>query len=86
MLIMTSIDFRKAFDSIKRETIIKVMMKYKLHPKLIDFIASIYTEDRTNMYINNKPICEVHITNGIRQGCNGSTVLFLMITYLIIEK
>ena len=29
---------------------------------------------------------EINISSGIRQGCNGSTVLFLMITYIIIEE
>ena len=86
MLIITAVDFKKAFDSIKRDTLIKVMMKYKIHPKIIDFIAAIYSGDKTRMYMNDTLQCEVNITNGIRQGCNGSTVLFLMVTYLIIDK
>ena len=28
----------------------------------------------------------MEITSGIKQGCNGSTVLFLLITYIIIEE
>lgn len=85
-LVVTSIDFSKAFDSIKRHKIIETMMKYKIHPKIIDFIARIYTEDKTNMYLNNELMCEINISNGIRQGCNGSTTLFLIITYVILEK
>ena len=77
-LFIISIDFQKAFDSISRAMLIKVMMKYKIHPKLIDLIAEIYTNDKTKMFINNKEICEIEITNGIRQGCNGSTTIFLM--------
>ena len=86
MLVVIAIDFKKAFDSIRRETIIQVMMKYKIHPNLIDFIAKIYTNDKTCMYINSEYVCDINITNGIKQGCNGSTVLFLMITYIILEK
>ena len=62
------------------------MLKYKIHPKLIDSLAEIYTNNKTKMFINNKEICEIEITNGIRQGCNGSTTIFLMLTYYIIEK
>ena len=31
-------------------------------------------------------MCVIEITCGIRQGCNGSGNLFLLITYCIIEK
>lgn len=65
---------------------IKAMMKYKLHPKMIDFIATIYTGDTTKKYMNSLLQCEISITNGKRRGCNGSNVLFLLVTYMIIEK
>ena len=38
------------------------------------------------MKIDESAIEDVYITSGIRQGCNGSTVLFLLITYIIIEE
>ena len=31
-------------------------------------------------------MCEIEITSRIRQGCNGSGNLFLLITYYLIEK
>ena len=30
--------------------------------------------------------CDINVTSGIRQGCNASSNLFLLITYCIIEK
>ena len=30
--------------------------------------------------------CDIGVTSGIRQGCTGSSNLFLLITYIIIEK
>ena len=30
--------------------------------------------------------CDIDVTSGIRQGCTGSSNLFLLITYIIIEK
>ena len=38
-LIIISIDFAKAFDSIKRDVMIKLLMEYKVNHKVIDIIA-----------------------------------------------
>ena len=35
-LYVIAIDFSKAFDSIKRDTLIQVLKKYIIHPKIID--------------------------------------------------
>ena len=53
---------------------------------IIDFIANIYSGDKTQLYFNNIHQQDINITSGIRQGCNGSSSLFLLVTYLIIEK
>lgn len=59
------------------------MMKYKIHTKLISFIANIYVGEQKCSWI--KVLSDVNITNGIRQGCNRSTILFLMVTYMIMK-
>ena len=80
-LIVTCIDYSKAFDSIKRDKIIEALMQYRIQPKIIDTIAKIYQDDFTEIQI-----CElrktINITSGIRQGCTGSTMLFKLITYM----
>ena len=86
MLIITSVDFKKAFDSVKRDKLLEVMKKYKIHTKVIDMIVNIYKNDSTRLIKNNNEIDKIDISSGIRQGCNGSTVLFLMVTYLIIQE
>ena len=85
-LYVIAIDFSKAFDSIKRDTLIQVLKKYSIHPKIIDIIAHIYEKDKTQVYFNNTHQADIDVTSGIRQGCNGSSNLFLLVTYLIIEK
>ena len=85
-LFVTSIDFKKAYDSIDRFTMIKVMEDYKISPKIINLIANIYNGDKTALYLNNEMITEVDITTGIRQGCNLSGLLFVLVTYKIIEE
>ena len=44
-LIVISVNFRKAYDSVKREKIIEVMKDYKIHPKVIDATTEIYEGD-----------------------------------------
>jgi len=84
-LFLISIDFAKAFDSIKRNMLMFVLKKYLVHPKIIDIIAKIYKNDTTRIYFNDMYQDDIKVTSGIRQGCNGSSNLFLLITYHIIE-
>ena len=48
----------------------------------------LYTQVSAKLLVNNVTIHQqdLNITIGIRQGCNGSSGLFLLDTYLIIEK
>ena len=41
-LIVTCLDYSKAFDSIRRRKIIEALIHYKIHYKIIDAIANIY--------------------------------------------
>ena len=73
---MTSVDFRKAFDSVKRSALIEVMKEYRIHSKVIDAVVDIYTGDKTNIDLGEGLEQEIEVTSGIRQGCTGSTTLF----------
>ena len=84
-MIVTCIDSTKAYDSIKRKTILETLANYRIHPKIIDTIATIYENDNTT--INFGELSKtIDVTSGIRQGCTGSTMLFKLITYMIIEE
>ena len=85
-LIITAIDFKKAYDSIKRDSLVKALLKYKVHPLMIDIITEIYKDDKTTLTLSNNIKLDINITSGIRQGCTGSTTLFKLITYVIIQK
>ena len=85
-LFLISIDFAKAFDSVKRDKLVNVLKKYRIHPDIIDIIVHIYNGDITKVHYNNMFQCDINVTSGIRQGCNASSNLFIFITYCIIEK
>ena len=74
-LIVTCLDYLKAFDSIRLGKIIKALIHYKIHYKIIDAIPNIYRNDYTEVQFGEIRR-EIEITSGIRQGCTGSTILF----------
>jgi len=86
MLVVISVDFRKAFDSIDRRKMVEAMIYYKCDPKVIDSIVSLYSGDCTMIEREGMDIGGMEIKNGIRQGCTGSPTLFVMVVSRIIEK
>ena len=85
-LIITGIDFTKAFDSVKREKIIETLKHYKLDERIIGAISSIYTEDVVELHMEEGFKESIVATSGIRQGCTLSATLFKLITYRIITE
>ena len=83
-LLVISIDFSKAYDSLKRGNLIETLKDFKIHAKTIGIIQKIYSRDWTNIEIGDKKI-EMKVSSGIRQGCTASTTLFKLVTYKIIE-
>merc|ERR1711874_712560 len=83
-LYFTFIDFKKTYDSVHREKLIEVLIRYKVHPKVID-IVQMYEKDETTIHLG-KMKQTIEVTCGIRQGCSISTFLFKMVTYCIIEE
>ena len=47
----TFIDFKKAYDSIHRGKLIEVLIRYKVHPKVIDIIVQMYEKDKTTIQL-----------------------------------
>ena len=84
-LIVISIDYKKAYDSLNRNEIVKVLNFYKVEKYIINFIVQIYDEDTTYMKIRDDLKIFFEINNGIRQGCTLSATIFKMITYKIMD-
>lgn len=85
-LYIAAVDFAKAFDSIKREHIVRALKRYKCDPQIIDILSALYMEDKTDILFNGKHMGTVKVKSGIRQGCTGSPLLFIMVLNYIIEK
>lgn len=84
-LYVMSVDYAKAYDSVKRDSLISILMDYKIHPNLIDVVTGLYTDDTTDIAIGGDKEIEMIVTSGIRQGCTASTTLFKLSTYVTID-
>ena len=83
-LYFATIDFKKAYDSVDRKELIKVLIKYGVNTKIIDMIVQMYAGDKTTITLGGMEET-IDVTSGRRQGCSISTILFKMITFNIIE-
>ena len=73
-MVAIAIDFKKAYDSIKRETMVQIVKELRIDSKIIDFIVRIYRDDSTKIQLEKNEGIEIEVTSGIRQGCTASTV------------
>jgi len=85
-LYIAAIDYSKAFDSVDRGKMIEILKRFKVDGRLISQIASVYSKDWTEVYLRDEMKERINITNGIRQGCTGSALLFKLITYEVMRE
>ena len=80
------VDFQKAFDSIDRETIWKLMQHYGFPPKFITIIQQLY-ENATCQVIHEGKLTEpFFVQTGVRQGCLLSPTIFLIVIDWVMRK
>lgn len=78
----------RKFLTMDAKMVIESLKDNSVHMNLVSIIANIHIHIRQNclatLHVNKKKSNKIEITVGICQGCNGSTMLFLPITYTII--
>lgn len=74
-LYLNFIDFDKAFDSIHRNSLWRIVRSYGIPQHLIDIIKSFYVNFRCK--VGNSSI-EFDVKTGVRQGCVMSSTLFII--------
>ena len=85
-LVVVSVDLAKAFDSVDRGAMMRVMEKNRIDGSTIDILRNIYSGDRTEIFRDGRRMGQTDVTRGIRQGCTGSPQLFVMVANEIICK
>ena len=72
------VDFRKAFDSVHRNTLWKILHAYGIPPKIISIIKTFYEKFECSIIMGNALAEWFPVQSGVRQGCIISPILFLV--------
>lgn len=78
-LFINFIDFKRAFDTIHRETLKKIMANYGIPGKIIRMVQAFYDHFSCVVEHEGKHSEWFHIKSGVRQGCVMSGFLFLLV-------
>lgn len=84
--ILTFIDFSKAFDSINREIMWKILKHYGIPEKIINAIKCLYDNSASCVAIGPKISTEFKVTSGILQGDTLAPFLFIIVMDYIISQ
>ena len=75
-IIINFIDFKKAFDSVHRATIWKILKLYGIPDKIIEIIQNLYSSSKSAVRMNGHIGEWFKVITGVRQGCILSPLLF----------
>ncbi|XP_063281805.1 vomeronasal type-2 receptor 26-like [Pelobates fuscus] len=76
---LLAIDAKKAFDRVSWSIIKHTLQALGFGPRWLEWLAAIYSKPTARIRINGQLSQQVQITNGTRQGCPLSPLLFILI-------
>ena len=85
-LLINYIDFKKAFDSIHRESLWKIAKTYGIPDKYINIFRSLYRNSSCCVKTRHGNTIMFDILTGVRQGCILSPFLFLLVIDYIMKR
>ena len=80
------IDYEKAFDSVHRETLWRIMSSYGIPPKLVRMVQAMYKGSKCAAIDGGGKTGWFYIKSGVRQGCVMSGSLFLLVIDWVTRK
>ncbi len=72
------IDLEKAFDSIHRDSLWKILRQYGIPSKLMNVIKMLYDDCKSQVICNTVLTNTFNVTTGVKQGCILSPFLFVL--------
>lgn len=84
-LFMGYVDYKKAFDSVPHDWIIKSLARYGIAQNAINLIVNSMSNWSTNLYCQNQDLGQVSIKRGIFQGDSLSPLLFIIALFPLSE-
>lgn len=80
------VDYEKAFDSIDRKTLWKIMKAYGIPEKFISMVKAFYRNCRVSVLHGSSKSEWFDVKSGVKQGCVMSGFLFLLVVDWIMRK
>ena len=77
-LLVNFVDFEKAFDSVDRETLWKLMRHYGIPEKIVTLTRKMYEGSSCRVIHNGEMTVPFEVKTGVRQGCLLSPFLFIL--------
>ena len=85
-LYLLFIDFEKAFDSVDRDTLWKILKYYGVPDKLVKMIIALYEDSECCVRTENGDTRFFKIMSGVKQGCVLSPFLFVIVMDYILRQ
>ena len=86
VLYLVFVDYEKAFDSIDRDTLWKIMKSYGIPDKFIAIVRAFYRNNRAAVLHGDSQSEMFEIKSGVKQGCVMSGFLFLLVIDWIMRR
>ena len=77
-LYINFMDYEKAFDSLHRESMWKILRHHGIPPKIVALIKMMYKDPKCRVICNNTTTESFKVTTGVKQGCLLSPILFIL--------
>ena len=77
-LYINFIDLEKAFDSIHRESLWKILRHYGVPAKLVQVVAMLYSDFKSQVICDSELTEAFNVSTGVKQGCILSPFLFIL--------
>ena len=85
-LYLVFVDYEKAFDSIHRETLWKIMKLYGIPQKFINIVKAFYKDNKVAVIDGDSKSEWFEVKSGVKQGCVMSGFLFLLVVDWIMRR
>ena len=84
-LISTSVDFKKAFDSVDRARLSEILRNYGIPEKIVTAIMEMYKETSSKVMVNGEFSKLFYITKGVLQGDTLAPFLFIIVLDYVLK-
>jgi hypothetical protein len=85
-IVITFVDFKKAFDSINRKTMFNILRHYGVPVKIVNAIGAIYHNSRSVVLVDGNVSEEFDVTTGVLQGDTLAPFLFIIVIDYVMKN